>query len=92
MSEKTTQIRTGKMYGGVDYEETYEVFENGKRFLRQIYFFKGERVALVQFEHGNIPWGRSNAYMTPIAPQGKTRSYKDRSNAKAKAYEYVCMS
>ena len=91
MTETTTQTRTGKMYGGVDYEETFEVYENGKKFLKQVTFTKGERMAVVQFMHGNIPWGRSNAYMIPVTPEGKARSYKDRANARAKAYEYVCM-
>ena len=85
-----TITKSFKGYGGVEYEETYEVYENGRKFLRRVVYTKGDRKAIVEFMSGNIPWGRSNAYMVPIAPAGKTRSYKDRHNAQAKAIEYVC--
>lgn len=84
--------RSGKLYGGVDVEYDYEVYENGRKFLCAITFTKGERKAIVQFMHGNVPWGRENAYMIPVAPEGRTRSYKNRENARAKAYEFVCAS
>jgi hypothetical protein len=81
--------KSGKLYGGVDVEYDYEVAE-GYRFLYAMTYTKGERKAIVQFMHGNMPWGRENAYMIPVAPEGRTRSYKNRENAKAKAYEFVC--
>ena len=82
--------KSGKIYGGVEVEYDYEVYENGRRFLSAITYVKGARKAIVQFMHGNVPWGRENAYMIPIEPKGRARSYKNRDNAKAKAYEFVC--
>jgi hypothetical protein len=83
------EIKSGKMYGGVDVEYDYEVAE-GRRFLYAMTYTKGERKAIVEFAHGYMPYGRENAYMIPVAPEGRTRSYKNRENAKAKAYEFVC--
>ena len=89
----TTEIkhitRTGELYGGVSVEYDYEVAE-GYKFLSAITYVKGERKTIVQFMHGNMLYGRENAYMIPVAPEGRTRSYKNRENAKAKAYEFVC--
>ena len=82
--------KSGKMYGGVDVEYEYEVADNGYKHLWSMTYTKGERKAVVVFSYGNSNWGRDNAYMTPIAPKGRTRSYKNRDNAKAKAYEFVC--
>ena len=82
--------KSGKMYGGVDVEYEYEVADNGYKHLWSMTYTKGERKAVVVFSYGNSNWGRDNAYMTPIAPKGRTRTYKDRENAKAKAYEFVC--
>lgn len=82
-------VRTGKLYGGVETKEEYETGDNGYKFLRTVTYTKGDRVALVELMHGNMPWGRSNAYMTPIQPSGRTRSYKNRENARAQAYEFV---
>lgn len=83
--------RTSRMYGGVDVEYDYEVADNGYRHLWSMTYTKGDRKAIVEFMHGNMPYGRSNAYMIPVSPEGRMRSYKDRDNAKAKAYEYVTM-
>lgn len=91
MTAETSHIyKTGKLYGGVDVEYDYEVYENGRKFLWAMTYTKGERKAIVQFMHGYIPYGRENAYMIPVAPEGRMRSYKNRENAKAKAYEFVC--
>lgn len=89
MTDIKREIKSGKMYGGVDVEYEYEVAE-GYRFLRYMTYTKGERKAIVEFAHGNMPWGRENAYMIPVSPEGRVRSYKNRDNAKAKAYEFVC--
>lgn len=83
-------IKSGRMYGGVDVEYDYEVAKNGYKHLWSMTYTKGERKAVVVFSHGNSTWGRDNAYMTPIEPKGRMRSYKNRDNAKAKAYEFVC--
>lgn len=90
MSEIKHIIRTGKLYGGVEVEYDYEVYENGRKFLYSMTYTKGDRKAIVQFMHGYMPWGRENAYMIPVSPEGRTRSYKNTENAKAKAYEFVC--
>lgn len=82
--------KNGKLHGGVDVEYDYEVYENGRKHLCAMTYTKGERKAVVQFMHGYMPYGRENAYMIPVAPEGRTRSYKNRENAKAKAYEFVC--
>lgn len=82
--------RTDRLYGDVEVEYDYEVYENGRKFLRSMTYTKGERKAIVQFSYGNMPWGRENAYMIPVAPEGRIRSYKNRDNARAKAYDFVC--
>lgn len=83
------EYKTSQMYGGVTVEYDYEISDNGYKHLWSMTYTKGERKAVVVFCYGNSNWGRSNAYMTPINPTGRTRSYKDRENAKAKAYEFV---
>lgn len=82
-------VRTGRLYGGVETKEDYETGDNGYKFLRTVTYTKGDRIAIVELMHGNMPWGRSNAYMTPVQPSGRTRSYKNRENARAQAYEFV---
>lgn len=82
--------KSGRDSAGVEYVETWDVYKNGKKTLRSIEYTKGERKAFVEFSHCQMPWGRTNAYMTPITPAGRQRGYKSRDNARAKAYEFVC--
>lgn len=87
-----TITKTEMGYGGVEYTYEWDVnHETGYRFLRAIIYVKGNRKAIVEFMHGNMPWGRENAYMIPSENGvcGRTRSYKNRENAKAKAIEFV---
>ena len=88
-----TITKTQMGYGGVEYTYEWDVCEEkGYKFLRAIIYVKGNRKAIVEFMHGNMPWGRENAYMTPFEDGvvcGRVRSYKNRDNAKAKAFEFV---
>ena len=79
-------------YAHITITNVWQLDDDGAKRTREpecTYYEKDGRKACLAIMPGNSNWGRSNAYMTPVNPEGRTRSYKNKDNARAMAVEFV---